>query len=168
MPRGCYPRPSARERFDAKWKADDASGCWLWTAAIDIGGYGSFSPTRVCTARAHRYAWELHNGPIPEGMLLDHVCRVRRCVNPAHLRLATHRQNSIENSESIPAMNAQKTACDHGHPFTPENTYLWHGRRNGLPRLVRKCRACEAAKDRRRRARHRADAARSAAPSTEN
>ena len=76
------------ERF---WnKVNKTEGCWLWTAALSHG-YGRFGKGGA----AHRLAWEDRNGPIPEGLVLDHLCRVPRCVNPEHLEPVTHRENTL-------------------------------------------------------------------------
>ncbi len=81
------------------WQKVDMSGdCWLWTAAVVANrGYGLFSVDGHLVL-AHRFAYELFNNPIPEGMQVDHTCHVRRCVNPFHLRLVTPRQNSQNRS----------------------------------------------------------------------
>lgn len=81
-------------------------GCWLWQARVDRDGYG-----RIGNAMAHRVAVELFSGPIPSGMQVDHVCRVKSCVNPAHLRIVTPLVNVMENSNGIGALNAKKVAC---------------------------------------------------------
>lgn len=74
-----------RERF---WSKVDKSGeCWVWAGAKPTN-YGKFDKTP-----AHRLSWEMHNGPIPEGMYIDHICHTKRCVRPEHLRLATPKQN---------------------------------------------------------------------------
>lgn len=91
------------ERFWAKVDKDgpipagrpDLGPCWLWTASTRHG-YGQLNVGNKRVTEAHRISSELHNGPIPEGMDIDHVCRVPRCVNPAHLRASTHKQN-LEN-----------------------------------------------------------------------
>ena len=88
-------RPSSRgrpleQRFWVKVKK--TPGCWEWTAATTSNGYGQFSVDGRYR-RAHRVAWEMTNGPIPEGMELDHRCANKRCVNPAHLRVTTRSQN---------------------------------------------------------------------------
>jgi hypothetical protein len=80
-----------RDRFFAKVR-EDVSGCHLWTGARNVWGYGRLHVGGKMLA-AHRVAWELANGPIPDGMWVLHHCDVRDCVNPAHLYLGTHRQN---------------------------------------------------------------------------
>ena len=78
------------ERF---WSHVDKTGeCWDWTASIRRNGYGQINVAGR-NMSAHRLAWEIANGPIPSGLLVDHICRNRACVNPAHLRLATKKQN---------------------------------------------------------------------------
>lgn len=72
---------------------------------------------------AHRYAYELLVGPIPEGLHIDHLCRVRLCVNPAHLEAVTCHENN-RRSTSPTAVNAKKTHCPRGHEYTEENTYF--------------------------------------------
>lgn len=71
----------------------DGENCWPWRGVINDSGYGLLSVNRR-NLRAHRYSWELHNTPIPDGMQIDHECRNRACVNPAHLRLVSPKQNS--------------------------------------------------------------------------
>lgn len=83
------------QRFMEKVAFEPNSGCWLWDAAIFPTGYGMFrtSPTKG-SARAHRVAYELFVGPIPDGLCLDHRCRVRSCVNPDHLEPVTVAENA--------------------------------------------------------------------------
>lgn len=105
------PHPTSdKERFDGKWKLDPSSGCWLWTASKDSDGYGQFWQ-KGHLPKAHRAAWRLYRGPIPEGAQIDHLCRVRHCVNPDHLRLVTLVQNVLENSASITAKIVASTHC---------------------------------------------------------
>lgn len=85
------PHPSAMERFWARFeRAPD--GCWLWTGPLYSNGYGEFNFDGR-NRRAHRFAYDRLVGPIPDGLELDHLCRVRRCVNPAHLEPVTHEEN---------------------------------------------------------------------------
>lgn len=113
------PRPTAAERFITKYVV--ASGCHLWIGATDgEGRYGAFGVGRK-VVRAHRWAWEQEHGPVPTGMDLDHLCRKTLCVNPAHLELVTHRENVLR-GQSFAAINAAKTHCKRGHPFSPETT----------------------------------------------
>ena len=112
------------------------SGCWLWLGVIDKHGYGSLRH-RKKSLKAHRVAHVVHKGPIPPGLVPDHLCRVRCCVNPAHLELVTPRVN-CRRGVSPAGLNAAKTHCKHGHEFTPENTMLRTYR--GI--LARNCRSC--------------------------
>lgn len=84
------PKLTLEQRF---WqKVRKTGSCWEWTAATTAGGYGHIKVDGRMR-RAHRLAWEFINGPIPDGMGLDHCCANRKCVNPAHLRVTTHSQN---------------------------------------------------------------------------
>ncbi len=108
--------------------------CWLWTASTHAG-YGCIGDENNKVVSAHRVAYELLVGSIPEGLHLDHLCRVPLCVNPSHLEPVTPRENLMR-GVSFSADNAKKTHCVNGHEFTPENT---------RPRLQggRACRACD-------------------------
>lgn len=136
------------ERF---WpKVERTETCWLWQAKINNRGYGLFSYDGRMQA-AHRVAYELLVGPIPEGLDIDHLCAVRHCVNPAHLEPVTHRENLLRGS-GFAAVNAAKTHCPYGHEYTPENTYT-----SPHPDGGRICRTCKRERDARARARRRAD-----------
>lgn len=113
--------------------AVDESGCWLWTGVLDGNGYGCVQLAAYRNRGAHRVAYEAFSGPIAEGLQLDHLCRTRRCVNPAHLEQVTSRENTLR-GESFAACNARQTHCRRNHLFTPENTYVW--------RNMRHCRSC--------------------------
>lgn len=85
---------NAEERFWAKVDRRDGGDCWPWLGTTTSTGYGLFGvPREDRTVGAHRYAYELVVGPIPTGLELDHLCRVRNCVNPAHLEPVTHAEN---------------------------------------------------------------------------
>lgn len=86
------PAKNSRERFWAKVKKTGPDGCWEWNAARSGNGYGHFY-LEGHQQRAHRVAWEFTNGPIPDGMFLDHRCANPSCVNPKHLRVVTQGQN---------------------------------------------------------------------------
>lgn len=101
----------ARDSFLSKIKVD-ASGCWIWGGCIGKrDGYARF--TRPGLSRlAHRAGYQIFRGGIPAGMVLDHVCRVRSCVNPDHLRVVTNRENVLaEGSLSLPKKNTEKPCC---------------------------------------------------------
>ncbi len=111
----------------------DLGPCWLWTGSIDADGYGCY----LRDHSAHRFAWEIANGPVPDGLVIDHLCRVRHCVNPAHMEPVTNAENILR-GECPPAVNARKTHCPRGHEFTTENTYVY-------PDGRRECRECRRA-----------------------
>jgi hypothetical protein len=134
--------PSQFERFMAKVEKHD-NGCWIWTASLQGGNYGSFHLTHTVSRGAHRVAYEHFVGPVPEGLVLDHLCRVRHCVNPEHLEPVTQRENQRRGICGV-----LTTHCKRGHEFTPENTYRHKG--------SRKCRRCAIDGDAYRRRQRRA------------
>lgn len=125
------PAVDPEQRFWPKVKRTDL--CWFWTAYVNVYGYGVFwnGERRL---PAHRYAYELLLGSIPEGLQLDHLCRNRRCVNPNHLEVVSNREN-VRRGDSPPGRRARQTHCIHGHPLSGENVFV---RANG----TRQCRAC--------------------------
>jgi hypothetical protein len=124
----------------------DLGPCWLWLSGKD-DGYGRFSfwnGASFLKYRAHRYAYELLVGPIHTENL-DHLCRVRDCVNPAHLEQVTSQENTLR-GVSPPAVNAKLRHCVNGHPFD----YDAHRRRP--QRICKICKNAKAREDRRRNA----------------
>lgn len=124
-------------------KVDKTDTCWLWTGTRTGKGYGRFKVNGRLVF-AHRFAYELLVGPIPPGLQVDHLCRVRHCVNPAHLEPVTCKEN-IQRGETGLARGRQqqaKTNCPKGHPYDEGNTG-WH-------RTGRYCRTCKRASDRAR------------------
>jgi hypothetical protein len=99
------------------------AGCWQWQGNLSDRGYGLLTADRRAW-RAHRFAYEVFVGPIPEGLTIDHLCRNRACVNPAHLEPVTHRTNVLRSASSITGANIRKTHCPQGHPYDDENTYV--------------------------------------------
>jgi len=128
---GRPPVPLA-DRF---WlKVEKTETCWLWRGAITKFGYGQTSD-RGRSIPAHRAAYELEVAPIPEGLHLDHLCRVRNCVRPDHLEPVTPRVNLLRGQTNA-AANAAKTECPQGHPYDEENTRF--DKRRG----IRHCKEC--------------------------
>jgi len=102
----------------------DENNCWLWTGEKSgHKGYGGIRHDGR-TQRVHRVAYELFVSPIPEGLVIDHLCRNRRCVNPHHLEPVTVRVNNLRGPTTITARNSAKTHCLKGHPFDETNTYI--------------------------------------------
>jgi hypothetical protein len=108
------------------------SGCWEWAGTRQSQGYGVFVYGGL-RRMAHRDAYEWQYGPIPHGLVLDHLCVNPPCVRPDHLEPVTDAENTLR-GRGMGARNARKNACHHGHPFTPENTYIHGGKRH--------CREC--------------------------
>lgn len=128
---------------------DAATGCWLWQGTITTPGYAEiFWGGR--RKRVHRLSYEMAKGPIPEGLVPDHLCRVRHCINPAHLEAVTQRENLLRSPDTVAGKHARQTECKNGHPYTEENTIIIN-----VERGWRDCRACRRAKRERARAKRR-------------
>ena len=130
------PRLTPDQRFDSY--TCYAGDCIAWVGHSNDGRYGAFALLRGKKrwVPAHRYAYIRARGPIPDGMMLDHLCRNTFCVNPSHLEVVTARQN-FERGRSpgiLHAYHKSKTHCPHGHPYSGENLYQW--------KTYRYCRAC--------------------------
>jgi hypothetical protein len=122
------------ERFWSKVGCAAALDCWPWLASLNSGGYGQIY-IHGRPERAHRVAWELLRGEIPNGLVSDHLCRNRACVNPWHLELVSNDENIRRGLWHV-TRPAPKTHCRNNHPFTPENTRI-------DPEGWRRCRICE-------------------------
>lgn len=114
-------RQPVEPRFLAK--VDKTDTCWLWTAWIERTGYGRFW-LDGWNQIAHRVAYELYVGPIPEGLEIDHLCRVRRCVNPDHLEPVTTRENVRRMIPHRTSYQSLRDACPNGHPYDEDNTIV--------------------------------------------
>ena len=135
-----------KERFEEKYIPEPNSGCWLWLACLDQQGYGRFRFKNKFGIKrsypAYRAAFELYRGGIPSGLELDHLCRVRCCVNPWHLEPVTHTENIKRGKWGFGRGQQQKnkTHCPKGHPYSGENLYVYKGERY--------CRECRRINDR--------------------
>ena len=145
MPGKYTPTPKDIERF---WsKVDRSAGpdaCWLWKSTINAYGYGRFNcgGRRNGSLAAHRVAYEELNGEIPNGLVIDHLCRVRHCVNPAHMETVTSGEN-VMRGMSPSVLTATTGMCRRGHVMSDENTYVYT-EKNG--RTKYRCRECARAK----------------------
>lgn len=124
----------------------DPSGCLLWTATLNIHGYGRFTYARR-SYTVHRLMYEWFVGPIPPGYQMDHLCRVRHCAAPAHLEAVLPAENTYRGIGPT-AVNAAKTHCPQGHPYDETNTFTWRRPSGGIHR---RCRQCKRETDRRLR-----------------
>lgn len=107
----------SRRRFWSRVRKTD--GCWEWLGGKTVYGYGQYAVgIPGLTQRAHKLSWESVNGPVPSGLVLDHLCRNRMCVRPDHLEAVTNRENVLR-GVGISASNAKKTHCKRGHELEP-------------------------------------------------
>jgi hypothetical protein len=140
---GQKPRP-LMDRFWEKVFPEPNSGCWLWCGALTKAGYGKISLgyREGKEVYAHRLSYETHYGPIPDGLVIDHLCRVTCCVNPQHLEPVTHKVNvrrgrvcDLHDPDNPVHPNSRKTACLRGHPLSGSNLHI-------SPSGSRICRTC--------------------------
>jgi hypothetical protein len=120
----------------------NSDSCWIFQGYIDQYGYGLVGVPRMAkkdgsfregNQRTHRAVWEGLVGPIDKGLVLDHLCRVTQCVNPAHLEPVTQQEN-VRRGDSPAARRGRRTHCQNGHEFSEANTYIDNG--------GRRCRIC--------------------------
>lgn len=126
-------------------KVEKTETCWLWRGGKDGRGYGIIRAAGRLQ-KAHRVTYELLVGPIPEGMQIDHLCRVKGCVNPAHMEPVT----GLVNTRRAYVGLVKRSKCPKGHPYTGDNLMNW-GQTSGDQR----CRTCERERYRRRYVRKR-------------
>ena len=130
-------KTSILSRLSSKITIDQQTGCWLWTASLKPNGYGQRWDGYKLTW-AHRAVYEALRGAIPQGLVLDHLCRIPRCVNPEHLEAVTPLVNAQRGIGQGNPVLKNKTRCLRGHEFTEENTYLAPNRKYS----TRVCRLC--------------------------
>ncbi len=124
------------ETFRSRVDRGSENSCWLWTGPINNKGYGRFHASGS-SEMAHRTSVRLDGREIPDGLEVDHICGVRNCVNPSHLRVVTHRENLLSGN-TITAAAASRTHCLKGHPLSGDNLAIRAGKRE--------CRECNRAR----------------------
>jgi hypothetical protein len=118
-------------RFLKYVSVNPETGCWEWTGAMDPSGYGAFK-YQGKKVNAHRWIYQQHRGALTRWEWVDHLCRVRKCVNVVHLEAVTPKVNAERGDASGPRV----TSCIHGHAYTESNTYRY-------PDGERECRTCK-------------------------
>ena len=127
------------KRFWAK--VSKTKNCWLWIGAKDSDGYGNWSHSKK-NVKPHRFSYELHIEKIPKGLVIDHLCRVRNCVNPKHLRAVSNRTN-LAAGIGFTSTNLKKTHCPKKHPYSGSNLYRYKN--------ARMCKQCAIQRQREKR-----------------
>lgn len=114
----------------------EPSGCWLWTGELNGGGYGVFRKRM-----AHRLVYKSIKGEFEKHLEIDHLCRVRRCVNPDHLEPVTRSENHRRGLAAgfLGRIHAAKTHCPRGHEYNEDNTSIRHGKDGHTRRICREC-----------------------------
>jgi hypothetical protein len=112
------------------------NGCWIWTGALAIGGYGRFQSYKE-RHLTHRISYFIFKGKLDTSLVIDHTCRNRLCCNPDHLRQVDIKTNTLENSIGPASINKAKEFCDNGHEYNEKNTLF-------DPKKTRRyCRLCK-------------------------
>jgi hypothetical protein len=134
-------RTPLAERF---WPRVDKSGdCWVWTGTMTATGYGRIANERgekPQSAWAHRVAYTLTKGPIPNGLVLDHLCRNTACVNPDHLEAVTQGENILR-GHNPSVLRHHAGVCSQGHELTPDNMHMNGHKKSGREAYV--CAICK-------------------------
>lgn len=120
----------------------DGQGCWIWGGSRNGSGYGNLSWTYQGAVQtgAHRISYIAHRGAVPDGLVIDHLCRVRACVNPQHMEVVESKENTFRSPVALGRINGTKTHCAKGHEYTAENTRLY--RPPNRSTIARVCIAC--------------------------
>ncbi len=126
---------SVKDRFEEKILLIPFNECWEWGGNKYPNGYGRFT-IKSKGRLAHRISYGLYTGEIPDGLVLDHLCRNKGCVNPKHLEPVTSRENLLRSEITMASMARKKTHCYKGHEFSKENTSKYS---NGS----RRCKQCQ-------------------------
>lgn len=122
-------QPATTEsRYWAMVERRSADECWPWTARLNNSGYGEISVSGRAV-KAHRFGYETQVGPIPPGLVIDHLCRNRKCQNASHMEPVTAEENNRR------AVRESKTHCPQGHPYAGENLAIY-----GREKVCRTCR----------------------------
>lgn len=123
-----------KNTLDIFWsKVEKTESCWLWLGYKINSGYGKFV-YKGENMLSHRLSYQLHKGKIPQGLEIDHLCRVKHCVNPDHLEAVTRKENQIRGMGFI-SIESKKTHCPQGHPYSGDNLFIDY--KGG-----RRCRKC--------------------------
>lgn len=136
----------------------DLGPCWIWTLRTDRNGYGYYSHRHGGTRFVHRIMYEHVEGPIPEGLVLDHLCQVRICCNPAHLEAVTQAENVRRGRahEVSRRLASVRTHCSNGHPYEGDNFRI---NTRGPKKGRRRCLVCARALNRKYRSAQRDEVA---------
>lgn len=128
------------ERFQKYHQIDEETGCWNWLGYINKSGYGMFAQGQGRWGLAHRWTYKTFKGQLIDGLVMDHLCRNRKCVNPEHLEQVTMRENTIRGiaGQHMREKSLLQTHCINGHEFTTDNTRIV----NGAYGKARVCKIC--------------------------